>query len=466
MKLIFLLVIQRYARLLWLCFGLWTGLPAIAQQNHVREGAALLLDIQGVIGPATSSYVGRALAKGGEEDTALIILRLDTPGGLDTSMRDIIRGILASPVPVVGYVAPSGARAASAGTYIMYASHIAAMAPATNLGAATPVQIPLGATPPRGSPSSEGEEQKKEEPPPDDIMARKAVSDAVAYIRGLAQLRDRNAEWAERAVREAVSLSAQEALELGVINFIANDIPDLLRALDGYIVNIPEGKITLKTVGMPVTHLEPNWRDRLLAVIANPNVAYILMLIGIYGLIFELSNPGLLVPGVIGTISLFLALYAFQVLPISYAGLGLMVLGVAFMVAEAFIPSFGALGLGGMIAFVIGSVILLDTEIPGYEIAWPLIIAAALSSAAFLFLILSLAIRSQRRSVVTGREQMIGSIGKIAAVSVDRVTVRVHGELWSAQAAEPVVPGQRVRITGLKGLTLEVKPELEEEHDN
>ena len=458
MKLILLQLIKRYVGL-WLRFSLWAGLPAIAQQ----EGGALLLDIQGIIGPAASSYVDRALAKGGEGDAALIILRLDTPGGLDTAMRDIIRGILASPVPVVGYVAPSGARAASAGTYIMYASHIAAMAPATNLGAATPVQIPLGATPLRGSPPLEEEEQKKEETLPGDIMARKAVSDAVAYIRGLAQLRDRNAEWAERAVREAVSLSAQEALELGAINFVANDVPTLLRVLDGYVIGISDDKITLRTVGMPVTHLEPNWRDRLLAVIANPNVAYILMLIGIYGLIFELSNPGLLVPGVIGTISLFLAFYAFQVLPISYAGLGLMVLGIAFMVAEAFIPSFGALGLGGIIAFVIGSVILLDTEIPGYEIAWPLIIAASLSSAAFLFLVLSLAIRSQRRSVVTGREQMIGSIGKIATVSAGRVTVRVHGELWMAQATEPMVPGQRVRITGLKGLVLEVKPELEEE---
>nr|WP_041355057.1 nodulation protein NfeD [Nitrosococcus halophilus] len=450
---------KRYLWVLGFIACLCIGLSVPAQQNQGSRGTVLLLDIQGVIGPAVSGYVQRAMERGGDKGAALIILRMDTPGGLDRAMRDIIRDILASPVPVVGYVAPSGARAASAGTYIMYASHIAAMAPATNLGAATPVQLPMGAPPSPGEGEGKEEGQSSQE-----AMARKAINDAVAYIKGLAAQRGRNAEWAEQAVREAASLSAQEALELGVIDLVAADIPTLLKNLDGRTVSVAGGETTLRTTGMTITRVEPNWRDRLLAIIANPNVAYILMLVGVYGLIFELANPGFILPGVVGTISLLLALYAFQVLPISSAGLALMLLGIAFMVAEVFVPSFGALGVGGVIAFVIGSVILLDTDVPGYEISWPLIIAAALTSAAFLFVVLSLAIRSQQRPVVSGREQMVGAVGKVTGVSGDTATVRLHGELWSAQGTEPITLGQRVRVTGLEGLRLKVKPEPEEDH--
>lgn len=448
---------QRWVLVLIVCLGMGMSVPA--QQKQDPGGAVLLLNIQGVIGPATSSYIQRAMARGGEEGAALIILRMDTPGGLDTAMRDIIRDILASPAPVVGYVAPSGARAASAGTYIMYASHIAAMAPATNLGAATPVQFPIGTPPSPGE--GEGQEQGK---PPQDTMARKAVNDAVAYIKGLAAQRGRNVEWAEQAVREAASLSAQEALELGVIDLVAADIPDLLERIDGRTVKVAGGEITLRTTGMTITSVEPDWRDRLLAIIANPNVAYILMLVGVYGLIFELANPGFVLPGVAGAISLLLALYAFQVLPISSAGLALMLLGIAFMVAEVLVPSFGALGIGGVIAFAIGSVILLDTDVPGYGISWPLIIAAALSSAAFLFVVLSLALRSQQRPVVSGREQMIGAVGRVSGVAGGKITVLLHGELWLAQAREPVAVGQQVRVVGLEGLILKIKPAPEEKY--
>lgn len=451
---------KRYLLSFGLTICLLLGVVAPAQQNQDLAGAALLLDVRGVIGPATSDYIQRAMARSSAEGAALIILRVDTPGGLDVAMREIIQDILASPVPVVGYVAPSGARAASAGTYIMYASHIAAMAPATNLGAATPVHLPVGGGPQgKAPPPGEG---KKIGTPPENTLTRKAINDAAAYIKGLAAQRGRNEEWAEQAVREAASLSAQEALELGVIDLIAKNIPALIKRLDGRTVSVAGGEITLRTTGMVIIPVEPNWRDQLLAIIANPNVAYILMLVGIYGLIFELANPGFALPGVIGTISLLLALYAFQVLPISSTGLALMLLGIAFIVAEVFVPSFGALGIGGVIAFVVGLVILLDTEVPGYEISWPLIMAAAVSSAGFLYMVLSLVARSQQRPVVSGREQMLGAVGKVTAVSGDKTTVRVHGELWSAQTRKPVVLGQRVQVTELEGLMLTVKPESEE----
>ncbi|KFI22768.1 NfeD family protein [Nitrosococcus oceani] len=450
---------KRYFWILGPLVCLFLGAAVPAQQNQNLAGTAFLLDVRGVIGPATSDYIQRAMARGSAEGAALIILRMDTPGGLDTAMREIIQDILASPVPVVGYIAPSGARAASAGTYIMYASHIAAMAPTTNLGAATPVHLPMsGRLPEKTPPPGEGEEAG--------TLARKAINDAVAYIKGLAAQRGRNERWAEKAVREAASLSAQEALEMEVIDLIARDVPALLKRLDGRTVDVVGGEMTLQTTGMTVIPVEPNWRDRLLAIIANPNVAYILMLVGIYGLIFEMANPGFVLPGVVGTISLLLALYAFQVLPISSAGLALMLLGIAFMAAEIFVPSFGALGIGGVIAFVIGSVILLDTNVPGYDISWPLIVAAAVSSAGFLYMVLFLTARSQQRPVVSGREQMLGATGKVTAVSEDKITVRVHGELWSAQAREPVILGQRVRVIELEGLVLLVKPELEENlHD-
>lgn len=422
------------------------------QAAEPERGRAILLQVTGVIGPASSDYVTRNLrrAHGGAE---LVILQMDTPGGLDISMRAMIQDIIASPVPVIVYVAPAGARAASAGTYLIYASHLAAMAPGTNLGAATPVQI--------ATPMSPGAEDKK--PPSgqserDDPMSRKIVTDAVAYIQSLAKLRGRNAEWAEKAVREGASLPAEEAVRLRVVELLASDVDDLLSRINGRKVTLVTGEHVLRTAGIEVEKVEPDWRSRLLAVITDPNVAYVLMLIGIYGLIYELASPGMVLPGVVGAISLILALFAFQVLPINYAGLGLIVIGIAFMVGEALLPSFGALGIGGLIAFVIGSVMLLETEMPGYGISYAVIAALAIASAIFFVFVIGMALKARRRPVVSGREQMTGSEGVVLEDFEHQGHIRIHGELWMAVAARPLRKGQRVRVTRVDGLNLHVEP--------
>ena len=384
-------------------------------------------------------------------------------------MRAINKAILGSPVPVVTYVAPSGARAASAGTYILYASHVAAMAPGTNLGAATPIQLG-GPTPPlpipgRDAPAPEGEappeDQPGEEPPapaqPSPTMEDKLVNDAAAYIRSLAQMRGRNADWAERAVRQAASLSAAEALDEGVIDVLAADLGDLMAQIDGRSVSLQGAPHLLESAALEVRALEPDWRTNLLAIITNPNVAYILMLIGIYGIILEFYSPGLLLPGVTGVICLLLALYAFQVLPINYAGLALLLVGVALMVGEAFVPSFGVLGLGGAAAFVIGSVMLLDTDVPGYGISWKLIGSIAAVSAAIFLTVILLLVRARQRAVVSGPEEMIGSKGRVVEWSGHEGRVRVHGEIWRARAARPLKAGKRVRVAGIDNLTLVVE---------
>jgi len=419
---------------------------------------ARLYDIQGAIGPAVAEDIEYAIADAHEQ--SLFILRMDTPGGLDLAMRRIIQAILASAVPVIAYVAPQGARAASAGTYILYASHIAAMAPATNLGAATPVRIggmprpnipkpdvPDAPNDPKKAPASEAVNNP---------MQHKMINDAAAYLRSLAQLRGRNAEWAEQAVRNAASLSAEQALEQGVIDMIADDIPQLLSKLDGRTVVTSQGKVTLKTQGMIIETVERSWRSHLLAVISDPNVAYILMLLGMYGLFFELANPGFVLPGVIGGISLLLALFAFQVLPVNIAGLGLIGLGIAFMIAEAFVPSFGVLGLGGVIAFVAGSIMLMDTGVPGYGISMLLIGAVSFVSALFFILITSMAIRARMRPIVSGAEELLHESG-IALESFEQYgRVQVHGETWQAISDQPVHKGDAVRVTGRDGLTLKI----------
>lgn len=416
------------------------------------SGRAVLLAFEGAIGPAIADYVVRGLKTADDEGAPIVILRMDTPGGLDTSMRTIIRAILASPVPVASFVAPSGARAASAGTYIMYASHIAAMAPSTNLGAATPVAI--GGTP--GMPGGDG--GKDGPTAPQDAMSAKAVNDAAAYIRGLAALRGRNADWAEKAVREAVSLTGEAARAENVIDFIARDYADLLAQADGRTVEVRGTPVRLAVAGLEVTAIEPDWRTRLLATITDPNVAYILMLIGIYGLLFELMNPGAVFPGVIGAISLLVGLYALNLLPIDYAGLGLILVGVALMVAEAFVPALGVLGIGGAVAFVIGSIMLFGTEVPGFGLAWPIVAAATLVSAAFFLLVLAMFIRSRRRPVVSGKESMIGAPGTVLTWINGEGHVLVHGEHWEARAREPLRPGQQVIVAGRDGLTLIVQP--------
>jgi membrane-bound serine protease (ClpP class) len=440
--------------------------PAPLAAAEGRSGA--IIQIDGAIGPATADYLGRALDKAQESGAPLVVLRIDTPGGLETAMRDMIQDILASPIPVIGFVAPSGSRAASAGTFILYATHVAAMAPGTNVGAATPVSI--GGVPVPGEPERQPEPESESDetsdqgkkpapaPEPGDAMTRKATNDAVAFIRSLAQLRGRNADWAEAAVREAASLSASEALERGVIDLVASDIPDLLGKLDGRTVQIGAGSVQLETADLAVAAIEPDWRNRFLAIITDPNVAYLLMIIGIYGIIFELMNPGFIFPGVLGGISLLIALYAFQALPVDYAGFALILLGIAFLTAELFFPSFGALGIGGLVALVVGSVMLIDTDVPGYGIDWQIIAALTASTAAFFLLVLGMALQARRRSVVSGRELLVGSRGTVIEWDDGRGRVRVEGEIWQAEGPSDLPSGGRVRVAAIHGLILRVEP--------
>ncbi len=434
--------------------------PSRSQASEDASRIALVLEIQGAIGPATSEYLRQASEVAAERGAALIVLRMDTPGGLASSMHDIIRDILASPVPVVTYVAPSGARAASAGTYILYASQLAAMAPGTNVGAATPVQIG-GGSPFGGSPDKDGKEDEGkngEAQPSADASERKAVNDAVAYIRSLAELHGRNADWAEQAVREAASLPASAALKQGVIEIIASDLPDLLIQADGRSVRLGNSTVTLHTRGLDTVSMQPDWRVRLLGVISDPNIAYILLLIGLYGIIFEFISPGMVAPGVIGAIALTVALFALNLLPLNYAGIGLLFIGIALMVAEAFAPSFGALGIGGVIAFALGSLFMFD-KAPGFELSLPVVLTASAASAVLLAVILSVAIRAHRQKVVSGEAAMIGSAGQVLTWSGTDGEVHVHGEHWRARSAGRLRPGQRVRVIGRDGLTLTVEPE-------
>jgi membrane-bound serine protease (ClpP class) len=416
---------------------------------------AIVLEIDGAIGPPLADYIARELTAARTDEARLIVLRMNTPGGLDTSMRKIISAILASPVPVATYVAPNGARAASAGTYIAYASAIAAMAPGTNIGAATPIQ--LGGNPLFPSDQKSQKDQKDAKSgEPADTETRKIINDAVAYIRSLAALNGRNADWATDAVRSAASLPASEALALHVIDVIADDVPDLLRKIDGREVTIVGKPQRLATAGLDIVVRPADWQTELLMLVTNPNVAFILMLIGVYGLILEFFNPGAVAPGLIGAISLLVALYALAFMPINYAGAALVLLGVALMIAEVHIGAFGALGVGGIAAFVIGALMMFPAHAPGFTLSGGVIAGAALGSAA-LFLLALAAVLRRKRPVVTGDVALIGAEGETVSWQDSEGRVRVKGEIWLARAAAPLAAGSRVKIVGRDGLVLRVE---------
>ncbi|MDA0689501.1 MAG: nodulation protein NfeD [Proteobacteria bacterium] len=416
-----------------------------------------LVPLTGAVGPASSDFVIRSLEDAADAGADLVVIQLDTPGGLDAAMRDIIQQILGSPVPVAVWVAPNGARAASAGTYILYASHFAAMAPATNVGSSTPVSIGANPLPLPTSPAPEEETPEDESIPIGDTMERKVINDAVAYIKSLAELRGRNQEWAELTVLEAANLTASEALEMNVIEIIAENLDSLLEQLSGRSTVIDGQQVTLELDTYNVTNVEPDWRHEFLSLITDPNVAYILLMIGIYGLILEFYNPGLGLPGITGVICLLLGAYALQMLPINYVGLALIVVGIGLMVVEAMSPSFGVFGLGGMVAFVLGSVILMDTELEAFRISLSIIAAFAVASTAVFVFALSMLLRARRQKVVSGVEAMVG--GKaIALQAFDHAGhVRAFSENWKAESDEPIAKGDTVEIIGIDGLTLKVK---------
>ncbi len=441
------------------------GPPAPTEVNPVANPVAqttdrrvFLLDVQGPIGPATAEYLIASLEKSSGRNAELVIIRMDTPGGLDASTRDIIKAILNSPVPVATFVTPGGARAASAGMYILLASHIAAMSPATNVGAATPVSI-TGAEQPgnKQEPAEKSDAAKPAETGAASTMERKVVNDAIAYARGLADRYGRNADWAELAVREAASITAEKALETGVIDLIASDVADLLQQINGKTIEVLGRDWTMDTAALPLEQLEPDWKSELLGVITSPTIAYLLLLVGIYGLFFEGYNPGAVLPGVIGAICLLTALYAFQMLPVNYAGFALLALGIILMIGEVATPSFGVLGIGGIIAVVIGSIILIDTDVPGFAISRPLIGALALVSSLGLMAIVGIALKARLRPVVAGREQLIGATGIALGDIHQSGEVFVHSERWNAVSGSVIRKGQSVVVTGIDGLTLKVR---------
>lgn len=451
------------AWLLWLC----AACPASA-------ASVTVLQVRDAIGPASADYIIRGIGKAEQAKAAMVVIELDTPGGLDSSMRDVIRTIMASRVPVAIYVSPEGARAASAGTYILYAAHVAAMAPATTLGAATPVAIGMPGAPrpgddkqrpadekPRGSASApQGDAEGRKTPAPlgsGDAMSAKQVHDAAALIRGLAQQRGRNAEWAERAVREAVSLTAQEALREKVIDILARDRADLLAQADGRTVRLADREVKLATRGAEVQVILPDWRQRLLSVIANPSFALILLMVGIYGLMFEFSTPGFGVAGTVGAICLLLAMFALQLLPVSYAGLALVLLGVALMAAEVLSPSFGVLGAGGVVAFIAGALLLFDRDVPGFGVPLPLIFGLAAASVAVIIVGGGMALRARKRAVVSGVETMVGAEGTVLTAGPGGAWALVQGERWQVQGPQDLAPGDRIRVLAVHGLRLDVE---------
>ena len=456
----------RLGWLLALALGL-LGLSLQAQQDAPRAGQAVVLQLEGAVSPATADYLIRGIETAADEGAGLIILQMDTPGGLVTSTRDINRAILNSPVPVATFVAPSGARAASAGTFILYASHLAVMAPGTSVGAATPVSLGGGGggLPFQDDPAAEDDddtatpdEREERARQPADAGMAKALNDAISQIRSLAEIHGRNADWAERAVRDAATLTASAAVAENVADFTARNVTELLDLAHGREVQMDGETTVLDTETLSVVSLDPDWRTQLLSIIANPNVALGLMVIGFYGIVFELLNPGALVPGTIGGISLILGLFALSILPFNMAGLALIGLGLALVLAEAFSPSFGILGIGGSVAIVAGGVFLFDSDIPGFEPSIPVLAALGVASVGFSLLVARLGMVAHRRRVTTGESDMIGAQAKVQDWDGLKGHVFVHGERWNARADQGLEPGDMVVVTRISGLTLTVAP--------
>ena len=441
----------------------------VCSQVSSADGIVYQVDLEGALGVATAEYIITGIETANETDANAIIIRMDTPGGLMGPMRDIVQAILASKIPVITYVSPGGARADSAGTFILLASHVAAMAPTTHLGAATPVSLTGGDdfgpdAPGNEQPSSENENGEGETTPetdnqsPGSAMERKVLNDAISYIRGLAEAHGRNADGAEQAVRDAATLTAREALEQNVIDLIADDRGELLTAVHGREVTVNNEAFIVDIEGVVVEQIEPNWRLKILNVIASPEIAILLLMVGLYGLLFEGYNPGAIIPGVAGVICLLLAAYALQVLPVNYAGLALIIVGLVLIIAEAFVPSFGALGLGGIAAIIFGSIMMFDSGIPGFGISITFVVGLALVASAFLFWIVTYIIKLRARGAVSGSESIVGGI----AIAIEPFTgdgsVKMESEIWTARSAAPIEKNQEVRVCAMKGLVLVVEP--------
>jgi membrane-bound serine protease (ClpP class) len=418
----------------------------IALSLFATASTIIKLEIKGTIGPASSNYLKEGMAAAVHQNAQMILIELDTSGGLSTSMREMIQVITNSTLPVIIYVSPKGARAASAGTYLLYAAHVAAMAPGTNLGAATPVSlmpIPKITDSNTSSPSA---------------LEKKVINDAIAYIKSLAELNERNISWAIDAVKEAKSISAKDALRYGVIDLMAEDTNELLSKLEGRSVTVSGKSIILQTEGAVIQTFEADWKTQFLSIITNPNIAYILLLIAIYGIFFELMNPGGIFPGVIGVISGVIALYALNMIPFNYAGLLLILLGIAFMVAEVFIVGFGILGIGGVVAFAFGSLLLFDAQTLGSGVSIPLIIAFSLVSLGFFIFVLRFLLHSRSVKIVTGMDEMVGATAKVLESTKEGYRVRCHSEIWYATSDSVLEVGQNVRVESLSGLILHVNP--------